>query len=150
MYSPSRSHNGALLPLAKTVRTKPRQDAYIADAGMQIITPDALPMYRDESYYESKQKQAKARKDPVLSHKPQEPVVGKGSGGRIGSSMQQALVQHMFRNTMVDEDPREALLKYADNSDPVFTAAWQKTQPKPIFSEPLPDQQHKKDDGRKS
>lgn len=129
------------------VRSKPRQDAYIADAGMQIITPDALPMYADESYYQSKQKQAKARKDPVLSRKPEEPVVGKGSGGRIGSSMQQALVQHMFRNTMVDEDPREALLKYADKAaaDPVFTAAWQKTQPKAIFSEPLPD---KKDEDK--
>lgn len=113
LYSPSKSINGALLPLAKQVRAKPRQEAYIANAPQVIITPHALPMFQEESYYQSKKSQEKARNDPVKSHKPQEPVVGKGSGGRIGASAQQHIVQNMFRNTMMDEDPREALLKYA-------------------------------------
>ncbi|KAI5819932.1 WD40-repeat-containing domain protein [Pyronema omphalodes] len=39
--------------------------------------------------------------------------------------------------SMRDEDPREALLKYADKaeSDPMFTGVWKKNQPKPIYAE---------------
>ncbi len=40
-------------------------------------------------------------------------------------------------SSMRDEDPREALLKYADKAekDPMFTNAWKKTQPKTIYAE---------------
>jgi WD40 repeat protein len=40
-------------------------------------------------------------------------------------------------SSMRDEDPREALLKYADKAkkDPIFTKAWEKTQPKTIYAE---------------
>ena len=47
--------------------------------------------------------------------------------------------QHIKNNiplsSMRDEDPREALLKYAEKAekDPMFTKAWSKTQPKPVF-----------------
>jgi WD repeat-containing protein 70 len=39
-------------------------------------------------------------------------------------------------SSMRDEDPREALLKYAEKAekDPLFTNAWKKTQPKAIYS----------------
>jgi WD repeat-containing protein 70 len=38
---------------------------------------------------------------------------------------------------MREEDPRAALLKYADKAkeDPMFTSAWSKTQPKTIYAE---------------
>jgi WD40 repeat protein len=41
--------------------------------------------------------------------------------------------EHIPLSSMRDEDPREALLKYADVAakDPIFTRAWQQTQPKP-------------------
>lgn len=40
-------------------------------------------------------------------------------------------------SSMRDEDPREALLKYADKAknDPMFTNAWKETQPKTIYAE---------------
>lgn len=40
-------------------------------------------------------------------------------------------------SSMRDEDPREALLKYADKAekDPVFTKAWKGTQPKTIYAD---------------
>lgn len=40
-------------------------------------------------------------------------------------------------SSMRDEDPREALLKYAEKAqkDPMFTNAWRKTQPKTIYAE---------------
>jgi hypothetical protein len=38
---------------------------------------------------------------------------------------------------MREEDPREALLKYADKAaeDPMFTKAWKTTQPKTIYAD---------------
>ncbi|KAK3112545.1 hypothetical protein LTR53_011078 [Teratosphaeriaceae sp. CCFEE 6253] len=40
-------------------------------------------------------------------------------------------------SSLRDEDPREALLKYADKAknDPVFTNAWRTTQPKTIYAD---------------
>lgn len=40
-------------------------------------------------------------------------------------------------SSMRDEDPREALLKYAEKAekDPMFTNAWKQTQPKTIYAE---------------
>ncbi|KAL8840559.1 MAG: hypothetical protein Q9170_001312 [Blastenia crenularia] len=40
-------------------------------------------------------------------------------------------------SSMRDEDPREALLKYAEKAEkePMFTGAWRKTQPKTIYAE---------------
>jgi WD repeat-containing protein 70 len=40
-------------------------------------------------------------------------------------------------SSMREEDPRAALLKYADKAkeDPMFTSAWSKTQPKTIYAE---------------
>lgn len=40
-------------------------------------------------------------------------------------------------STMREEDPREALLKYADKAkdDPMFTKAWSKTQPKTVYAD---------------
>ncbi|GAM86680.1 hypothetical protein ANO11243_046980 [Dothideomycetidae sp. 11243] len=46
-------------------------------------------------------------------------------------------------SSMRDEDPREALLRYAEKakSDPVFTAAWSETQPKTIYGELSDDEE---------
>jgi len=40
-------------------------------------------------------------------------------------------------SSMRDEDPREALLKYAEKAknDPIFTAAYKETQPQTIYRE---------------
>jgi WD repeat-containing protein 70 len=39
-------------------------------------------------------------------------------------------------SSMRDEDPREALLKYAEKAknDPLFTKAWEKTQPETLYA----------------
>jgi WD40 repeat protein len=45
--------------------------------------------------------------------------------------------EHIPLSSMRDEDPREALLKYADKAtkDKMFTNAWAETQPKTIYAE---------------
>jgi hypothetical protein len=52
---------------------------------------------------------------------------------------------------MLHEDPREALLKYADKakSDPVFTKAWSKTQPQTQYAE-LSDEEEEGPDKKKT
>ena len=44
---------------------------------------------------------------------------------------------------MRDEDPREALLKYADKAekDPMFTNAWKATQPKTLYADVSDDEE---------
>ena len=54
-------------------------------------------------------------------------------------------------SSMRDEDPREALLKYADKakSDPQFTNAWKHTQPKTIYAELSEEEEEgEEEDGR--
>ena len=64
------------------------------------MTPHALPMFKDEDYRQTKRQRDKQS----MTRKPEEPLKGAGKGGRVGSSATQHLVQHMFKNTMRDED----------------------------------------------
>lgn len=52
-------------------------------------------------------------------------------------------------SSMRDEDPREALLKYAEaaEKDPIFTAAWRETQPKTIYAE-VGEEEEEEEKGR--
>lgn len=53
-------------------------------------------------------------------------------------------------SSMRDEDPREALLKYAEKADKdrMFTNAWKDTQPKTIYAELSDDDEEGEEDGR--
>lgn len=58
--------------------------------------------------------------------------------------------EHIPLSGMREEDPREALLKYADKAknDPMFTNAWATTQPKTIYAE-LSDEEEDGPDKKK-
>lgn len=53
-------------------------------------------------------------------------------------------------SSMRDEDPREALLKYAPKAgeDKLFTGAWEKNQPKTIYKEDWSDEEGERDPKR--
>ncbi|KAB8250235.1 hypothetical protein BDV35DRAFT_377514 [Aspergillus flavus] len=55
-------------------------------------------------------------------------------------------------SSMRDEDPREALLKYAEKAekDPVFTKAWKETQPKTIYREISDDEGEQEPDKKRA
>ncbi|WWC73443.1 uncharacterized protein I206_107413 [Kwoniella pini CBS 10737] len=114
LYSPNSSIRGALLPLSKLPKTAPRDSSFTTiDLKPIIYTPDALPMFKDEKYKESfNQKIKKSKK-----FKPMEPVIGSGKGGRLGQSETQGFVQTLFPTEQIFDDPREALLKYAEKTD---------------------------------
>ncbi|KAF8446270.1 hypothetical protein L210DRAFT_3619972 [Boletus edulis BED1] len=129
LYSPETSAHGAKLLLSKGAPKRPTiEDMSDALAAPAILTPHALPMFKDGDgiVKGTKRKREKDRQDPRKSRRPELPVTGPGKGGRVGASATQHIVQNLVRDTTRDEDPREALLKYAGlaDSDPQWTAVY--------------------------
>ncbi|MCD7471289.1 hypothetical protein HAX54_011624 [Datura stramonium] len=105
-----------------------------------IHNPHALPLFRDQP--SRKRQREKVLKDPLKSHKPELPMTGPGFGGRVGSTKGSLLTQYLLKQgglikeTWMEEDPREAILKHADAAakDPKYIApAYADTQPEPLF-----------------
>ncbi|KAG5719307.1 hypothetical protein E4T56_gene13288 [Termitomyces sp. T112] len=144
LYSPTTSLNGAKLLANKGPPRKVTiEDMSDALAAPSIITPHALPMFRDmDPGRGTKRKAEKDRLDPRKSRRPELPVTGPGKGGRVGASATQHVVQNLVRDTTRDEDPREALLRYATKAenDPQWTAAWKVNQPQSVFA-PVSDEE---------
>lgn len=128
-----------------------------------IHNPHALPLFRDQP--SRKRQREKILKDPLKSHKPELPISGPGHGGRVGTTKGSLLTQYLLKvirtplpfyeifipiftlflfqqgglikETWMEEDPREAILKHADAAakDPKFIApAYSETQPEPVFA----------------
>uniref|UniRef100_A0A182MYW5 WD_REPEATS_REGION domain-containing protein n=1 Tax=Anopheles dirus TaxID=7168 RepID=A0A182MYW5_9DIPT len=144
LYDEKRSMRGAKLCVVRTHRKKKESEIV---GTTQIITPHALPMFRQEKTRSVRKKLEKDRLDPVKSKRPDLPITS-GQGGRVASSGG-TLSSYVIRNLGLskrvedDQDPREAILKYAKEAaeNPYWIApAYAKTQPKPIFnSEDEPD-----------
>ncbi|KAM6565022.1 hypothetical protein CsatB_025020 [Cannabis sativa] len=138
LYDPTISERGALVCVARAPRKKSVDDF---EAKPVIHNPHALPLFRDQP--SRKRQREKTLKDPMKSHKPDLPMTGPGFGGRIGTSQGSLLTQYllkqggMIKETWMDEDPREAILKFADVAakEPKFIApAYADTQPEPVFA----------------
>ncbi|XP_057548839.1 uncharacterized protein LOC130827205 isoform X1 [Amaranthus tricolor] len=139
LYDPTMSERGALVCVARAPRKKSVDDFEIKPV---IHNPHALPLFRDQP--SRKRQREKILKDPAKSHRPELPVTGPGFGGRTGTSSGSLLTQYllkqggMLKETWMEEDPREAILKYAEaaEKEPKFIApAYAETQPKPVFAE---------------
>ncbi|GLT41477.1 hypothetical protein SLA2020_155380 [Shorea laevis] len=138
LYDPTLSERGALVCVARAPRKKSIDDF---EAQPVIHNPHALPLFRDQP--SRKRQREKILKDPLKSHKPELPITGPGYGGRVGATKGSLLTQYllkqggMIKETWMEEDPREAILKYADAAakDPKFIApAYAQTQPEPVFA----------------
>lgn len=103
------SLNGAKLPLSKGPPKRATiEDMSAAESAPTIITPHALPMFRDseDGARGSKRKRERERMDPKKSRRPELPVTGPGKGGRVGASATQHVVQNLVRDTTRDQDVR--------------------------------------------
>ncbi|CAA6666491.1 unnamed protein product [Spirodela intermedia] len=145
LYDPTMSKRGALVCVGRAPR-KTSVDDFQAEP--VIHNPHALPLFRDQP--SRKRQREKMLKDPIKSHKPELPVTGPGFGGRVGSTKGSLLTQYLLKQgglikeTWMDEDPREAILKYADVAakDPKFIApAYEKTQPEAVFAKSDSDEE---------
>ncbi|KAL8143010.1 hypothetical protein V2J09_016042 [Rumex salicifolius] len=139
LYDPTLSERGALVCVARAPRKKSVDDF---EAQPVIHNPHALPMFRDQPT--RKRQREKILRDPLKAHKPELPMNGPGHGGRTGTTKGSLLTQYllkkggMIKETWMDEDPREAILKYADAAakEPRFIApAYVESQPKTLFAE---------------
>ncbi|KAL7022072.1 hypothetical protein ACKWTF_012123 [Chironomus riparius] len=137
-YDENRSMRGAKLCIVKTYRKKKQTEI---SGSIQIITPHALPMFRQEKNRSLRKQLEKNRQDPVLSRRPDLPITS-GQGGRVvssGGTLSSYVIRNLGLSKKINDDknPREAILKYAKEAEenPYWIApAYQKTQPKPIFN----------------
>ncbi|KAL2315258.1 WDR70 family WD repeat protein [Schizosaccharomyces pombe] len=91
-----------------------------SDFGLVEETTESASAY----FLEARRRRNAVRKDPKLSRQPQ-----------VGRLLEENSVDDIPLATMLNEDPREALLKYADvaKSNPMFTKMYSETQPTPIY-----------------
>ncbi|XP_039289144.1 gastrulation defective protein 1 homolog isoform X2 [Nilaparvata lugens] len=136
-YDDKKSMRGAKL-CAKKTRTKTKQMEVVS--AQQIITPHALPMFRQDKPKSNRKKLEKERLDPIKSQRPDLPIKS-GQGGRVaasGSTLSSYVIRNLGLSKKIedDQDPREAILRYAKAAaeDPYWiTPAYSKTQPETIF-----------------
>lgn len=140
-YDEKRSMRGAKLCIVKSYRKKKQMEM---GGGIQVITPHALPMFRQDKTRSLRKQMEKDRLDPMKSRRPDLPITS-GQGGRVvtsGGTLSSYVIRNLGLSKRVDDDqdPREAILKYAKDAEenPFWIApAYKKTQPKPIFNTDL-------------
>ena len=148
LYSPTLSHKGVLLSATRPVKTKPLSAPSASAHVGPIFNPHGMPVWPGEN-------RGKKRHHNILTTPSEDdqaaeqserwaplPPVGKGEGGRMATStnMTQFMMRKIVQKKMDvrEVDPREALLAMeekirASGDKKLFTGAYDKTQPKPIF-----------------
>lgn len=135
---------GARLMRAEAQIKKYTGEAAI-DAG-QLYAPDVTVTKMTQRKLE------KLRADPVATHRPELPVYGQGQGGRLGSNVTQQIMRNVLKDTSRDQDPREALLAYAEKAkkNPKWVdMAYAETQPEPVFDASLLEKEAREEAERK-
>jgi hypothetical protein len=147
-FDPRFSVKGALISAGKA----PKREKDPSDFAIigQIMTPNALPLFRDK---EARPGMAKylQRKDPVKSKMPEKnQVSGPVKSANTSFFFTKYVSETRNADNFRSEDPREALLRYAEqsSSDPIFLGpAYKATQPANILSAMTLEQE--KEDARK-
>jgi WD40 repeat protein len=133
LYNPERSSRGAVevmsrAPKKRHIDDNPEltMDQAAGMSGDSIITPGAMGGSKKSGLTAS----GKSR-DPRRPHVPQQ------SPFQRNQPDEKHVAENIPLAKMLHEDPREALLKYADQAknDPRFTKAWSKTQPETQYAE---------------
>ncbi|KAG5919817.1 hypothetical protein E4U42_006417 [Claviceps africana] len=147
LYNPEKSTRGARdvmsrAPKKRHIDDDPNRtmDQGIGMSGDSIITPGASAGSRKSGITGTGRS-----KDPRRPHIPQQTPFQKNQPD------EKHVVDNIPLARMLHEDPREALLKYADKaqSDPIFTKAWSKTQPKTQYAD-LSDDENDGPDKKKT
>ncbi|KAI4165625.1 MAG: hypothetical protein LQ342_000567 [Letrouitia transgressa] len=145
MYNPNTSTQGATMVMARAPKRRHIDDDPNLTTDMsQGISGDAIIMPNGV---------LRGSGQASTSYAARHPQTGMTASGRFRDprrphiplttpfAKSQPDEEHVKKNiplsSMRDEDPREALLKYAEKAekDPMFTNAWKKTQPKTIYAD---------------
>ncbi|KAL3284771.1 hypothetical protein HHI36_018914 [Cryptolaemus montrouzieri] len=143
-YNEKVSLRGATLCAAKIHRKAQHSEIV---SSQQVLTPHALPLFRQERRKTSRKQMEKDRLDPVKSRRPDLPITS-GQGGRVassGSTLSSFVIRNLGLSKRVndDQDPREAILKFAKEAEenPYWiTPAYSKTQPKNVLDESISEE----------
>ena len=141
LYNPNTSNNGA-----KTVMSRAPKRRHIDDdptftmdltqgvSGDSIIVPGG-PITSTVSY--SSRHPTVGLTASGRSRDPRRPQVPAQTPFAKTNPDEEYVRSQIPLSSLRDEDPREALLKYADKAktDPLFTNAWKETQPKTVYAE---------------
>ncbi|KAI9805194.1 MAG: hypothetical protein M1825_001030 [Sarcosagium campestre] len=145
LYNPDKSTRGAALVMSKAPKRRHIDDdpSLTSDlshglSGDSIVNPNGL---------------LAGSNDASMSYAARHPTVGMTASGRSrdprrpnipaktpfgkGQPDEKHVKEFIPLSSMRDEDPREALLKYAEvaEKDRMFTNAWKHTQPTPVLAE---------------
>ncbi|KAI8951978.1 WD repeat domain-containing protein [Xylaria longipes] len=127
LYNPTMSTRGAVdvmsrAPKRRHVDDNPEftTDLSLGLSGESIVTPGALPGARGTGM-----------PVPGRSKDPRRPQVPQQTPFMRSQPDEKHISENIPLSRMLHEDPREALLKFADvaKKDPMFTNAWKDTQP---------------------
>ncbi|CAM1505307.1 Fc.00g109440.m01.CDS01 [Cosmosporella sp. VM-42] len=133
LYNPTMSNRGAVdvmsrAPKKRHIDDNPEltMDQSVGLSGDAIMTPGAMPGSRKAGVTGTGR-----------SKDPRRPVIPQQTPFQKNQPDEKRIAENIPLARMLHEDPREALLKYADKaqSDPMFTKAWSKTQPKTQYAE---------------
>ncbi|KAG5437711.1 hypothetical protein PCK2_000990, partial [Pneumocystis canis] len=148
LYSPKSSIRGAKTVLMKAPKVQHIDDdssltidIYAGAVSGSIILPNGkLDETADTELTNARRERAMIRKDPIRSRIPSAPARN-APGGRSNNPDENHVRNSISLIKMRDEDPREALLKYADlaEKDPMFTGIYKENQPIPIFADHTED-----------
>ncbi len=144
LYNPSLSSRGALDILSRAPKRRHIDDdpALTTDTSMaltgDIIAPNGnLNTNRNNHGGERRAAPLTGLTASGRSRDPRRPHIPMTTPFAKTNPDEKHVRDNIPLSSMRDEDPREALLKYADKAekDPMFTNAWRKTQPKTIYAD---------------
>ncbi|EDN06271.1 conserved hypothetical protein [Histoplasma mississippiense (nom. inval.)] len=138
LYNPSMSHNGAVLVMSKAPKR------WHVDDDPNISTDLSLGLTADSATGQIASGASFSSRHPTIgltasgrSRDPRRPHLPNKTPFAQSQPDEKHIKENIPLSSMRDEDPREALLKYAEKAEkePVFTKVWKETQPNPIFAE---------------
>lgn len=151
LYHPTMSSRGAAMVMSKAPKRRHIDDdpTLTTDlsqglSGESIVTPNGLLTNNSQA------SASYASRHPTLgmtasgrSRDPRRPHIPMTTPFAKSQPDEMHIRNNIPLSSMRDEDPREALLKYAEKAekDPMFTNAWKHTQPKTIYAELSDDEE---------
>jgi WD40 repeat protein len=152
LYNPTLSSGGAKMVMSKAPKKRHidddpnlTTDLSHGFSGDAIVTPGGQAATSFAARHPTVGLTASGRsRDPRRPHQPYQTPFAKGQ------SDEKYIRDAIPDSSMRDEDPREALLKYAEVSErePMFTAAYKETEPTKIFAE-FSDEEEEEPDKKK-
>lgn len=151
LYNPNISTRGAALVMSKAPKRRhidddPTLTTDLAQgmSGESIVNPNGLNSGTNQG------STSYAARHPTVgltasgrSRDPRRPHVPMTTPFAKSQPDEKHIKEHIPLSSMRDEDPREALMKYAEKAekDPMFTNAWKHTQPKTLYAELSDDEE---------